>query len=378
MSESDGFPLTDELRARIDDLHARVQSETDHYAVLGVPINADRKTIKRVYFEIAGTLHPDRFFRKDLGPYKAKLEVVFSKVTLAHDTLADRKKRADYDRYIQDKNQSFSIESLINTALAEAQRAEASVAAEIAHEEEPPAHVSSPPPSREPISRPTGADLQARKDALARRLLGGRAPPGRAVQAPAPAEAAVQSLKHRYHERLAQGKRSQAKKYITEGDEAAAKGQAVVAANAYRVALTLDPENEDVRAKAEKAQRAADEILSETYVREASYEESNGHWVQAARSWERAASSKPNDVHAHERAANAMLNGSGDIAKALVFAQRAVALAPTLPACQVTLAKAYMAASQPLSARMSLQTAAKLAPEDETIKGLLRSLEKSA
>ncbi len=50
----------------------------NHYDLLGVPQDADRKAIKQAYFERATVLHPDRFFGKNIGSYRSRIERVFT------------------------------------------------------------------------------------------------------------------------------------------------------------------------------------------------------------------------------------------------------------------------------------------------------------
>jgi len=64
----------------------------DPYSLLGVPRNADEKTIKSAYRKLAKELHPDR--NKD-NPKAAER---FGEVTRAYDLLSDKDKRAQFDR----------------------------------------------------------------------------------------------------------------------------------------------------------------------------------------------------------------------------------------------------------------------------------------
>jgi tetratricopeptide (TPR) repeat protein len=82
-----------EIRLR----HGNMVSQT-HYEVLGVLPGASSELIKRKYLELVKELHPDRFFGQELGHYKAKLEGLFERITLAHDELLDAGRRSDYDR----------------------------------------------------------------------------------------------------------------------------------------------------------------------------------------------------------------------------------------------------------------------------------------
>ncbi|MFM2421128.1 MAG: hypothetical protein RL385_5851, partial [Pseudomonadota bacterium] len=48
----------------------------DHYALLGVAGDADKKAIKGAYFALSKAFHPDSMFRKNLGTYKPKMVAV--------------------------------------------------------------------------------------------------------------------------------------------------------------------------------------------------------------------------------------------------------------------------------------------------------------
>jgi predicted Zn-dependent protease len=166
---------------------------------------------------------------------------------------------------------------------------------------------------------------------------------------------------------------------VTMGDGAKAKGDAVAAANAYRVAATLSPDDEEVQKVAREAQIKADEVLADTYTKQASYEEKNGQWIEAARSWVRVCRVRPDAAQAHERAANAFVKaGAEDLHEAARLAQRACTLEPTNTPYRVTLAGVYLAAGLALNARRELETAAQQAPHDGTIQAMLKRASKPA
>ena len=156
-----------------------------------------------------------------------------------------------------------------------------------------------------------------------------------------------------------------------------AAGDPVAAANAFRVALTLAPNDSDLVRMAEETQVKADAILSETYARQAGYEEKNGQWAEAARSWGRVLKARPKDAGAHEHAATSLVKADGDLHEAARLAQIACALEPAHPAFRVTLANVYLAAGLTLNARRELETAAQLAPHDGTIRAVLERVGKS-
>jgi curved DNA-binding protein CbpA len=94
LHEDVDLPL--EWRRYVLDVHARLGS-LDHYQLIGVARDADKKAIKAAYFRLAASVHPDRYFRKKLGSYKTKMEVIFARISVAFETLSDAKKRAAYD-----------------------------------------------------------------------------------------------------------------------------------------------------------------------------------------------------------------------------------------------------------------------------------------
>ncbi len=199
----------------------------NYYELLGVAREADRKTIKRAYFEAAGHYHPDRFFRKRLGSFKHKMEAVFGRITQAHDTLTSKEGRAEYDTYLADQEQTRGLEASVSSAASEAQRVREDILRE----------AGSAPPAERPLGpRPSAPDLppspviseQARRDALARRLLGGRTsvPPQQRPSVPpqgssggsasgphASTADAMAAIKRRYEERLNQSRIFQVNKY---------------------------------------------------------------------------------------------------------------------------------------------------------------------
>src|SRR5262249_38693846 len=55
--------LAPEQKKRILDYYYRLD-DIDHYTLLGLTREADKKRIKRAYFELAALFHPDRYFKK--------------------------------------------------------------------------------------------------------------------------------------------------------------------------------------------------------------------------------------------------------------------------------------------------------------------------
>ena len=88
--------LTPEQRRRIDEVFAGLPSMDEH-GVIGVPHGSDAATIRRAYYERVAEFHPDRFFRKKIGGYLAKIEAISRRVTDAYEALSSRERRVPRD-----------------------------------------------------------------------------------------------------------------------------------------------------------------------------------------------------------------------------------------------------------------------------------------
>jgi tetratricopeptide (TPR) repeat protein len=69
----------------------------NYYDMLGVPPEASMKEVKRAYFRMSKELHPDRFYRKELGPFQEWVSYLFEASTKAFNVLTSPKERRIYD-----------------------------------------------------------------------------------------------------------------------------------------------------------------------------------------------------------------------------------------------------------------------------------------
>jgi len=69
----------------------------DFYLILGIDRNADQATIKKVYRQLAKKYHPDKGKEGD--------EEKLKRVNEAYSILSDQKKRADYDKRLEQEEQ---------------------------------------------------------------------------------------------------------------------------------------------------------------------------------------------------------------------------------------------------------------------------------
>ena len=90
-----GEAVDSALEAEVLALEAKLET-VDLFTLLGVPPGADEAVVKATFYKLSRRLHPDRHFRKDLGPLKPKLLKVFRALSAAHQTLTNPKAREAY------------------------------------------------------------------------------------------------------------------------------------------------------------------------------------------------------------------------------------------------------------------------------------------
>jgi curved DNA-binding protein CbpA len=360
-------------KRRILDLYYRLEA-LSHYELLGLDAGVDRKAVKAAYYEVVGVFHPDRYFGKSLGSFKPKLEKVFARLTLAHDVLSRSQARVEYDAYLETQRKNEHLERMLgDDALQEAEleRARRLIEEEARRVERIEAIV--PPPA------PVPSDPEARRRALARKLGRSTGPLGPATASMPPAaesteqmrERVTQDLRRRFDQRVQQAKSEQVQRYVRAADAAIAENKAVSAANALRIAVQLAPEDQTLAQRLAEVQEIASMELSDSYVEQAQYEERNGRFAEAARSYERATAGK-SAARLHERVAHCLVEAHGDLRQAADHAKKAVSMAPSDAGCRLTLGRVYLAAAMKQSALSEIERAAALAPGDASIREWLK------
>lgn len=383
--------LTAEQKKRILDFFYRLD-DLDHYTLLGVTHEADKKSIKRAYFELAATFHPDRFFKKQLGSFKPKMEALFNRVTEAHDALVDAAKRAEYDAYLAEVATTRGMEAMFERAIADSARAASELekaaasaptsASAIAVAAPAPVLSSAPPP---PPSGPSPEEIQRRRETLALRLTGGvrqlRPSPPPSSEKPNPlryasSQDAVDALRRRYLERVEGATQAHASRYVQTAEDALAKNDPVAASAAFNIATKFAPDDEALAARAQETKLIADQLLGESYSKQALYEERQGHWTEAARSWQKLSKVR-SDHTTHERAAHAILRSpDGDLHDAAEHAKHAITLKPDVIANHVTLVEIYLKAGLTASARRAAEAANSIDPSYPALQALLKRFAK--
>jgi curved DNA-binding protein CbpA len=397
------------LRQRILELFHRLD-ELTHYQLFGVDPTADKKAIKAAYFEVVHVFHPDRYFGKNVGTFKAKLEKVFQRLTESYNVLSRNQSRADYDAYLRAQSTTRSLDAgpgesdAHRAALQDLdRRIRAEAAAEAARSSLAPSPPSDPvhqslgdplrgsQPSLRPSASMRPADPEERRRALARKL--GRAVPapgaGNSIPPGVDAEAerqrasddelrktwAADELKRRYQERLLRSRDGQVDVYTRAAKQALEKGDNVGAANALRVAVSLRPEDQALVQQLNEVSGKARVELSGSYLAQAEYEERDEKWLLAAKSYARVLAGRP-EPKIYEKVAHCLLSGGGDLREAGEMAKKAVLMQPDVAAYRVTLARFYVKAGLKQSAEGELSRAATLAPGDDKVTDWIRRLKR--
>lgn len=284
-----------------------------YHEILGVAPEADAKQIKKAYFKLSKEFHPDRFFRKRIGTYAARLDRIFKKATEAYELLSDPATRAEIEKSMR----------------------------------------GAPPP------RPSSS----------------AAAEGSAPAAPPRPLTKLERLRQRMPrlpESVLAERRRKAKEFFDAAKLSENRGSFVEAAQGVRLAIAFDPFNEEYKrafgeVQARAMEQRAERLLEETEGLDAS------QMKQALRMLEDVLLYRPHDPKVNDRAAGVALE-LGQVEKAREYAQRSVEHSPDVAAYRKTLARVHLAAGEKGHAAHELEKALKLDPADPWIRRVLTSL----
>ncbi len=96
-TESSAAADTEFVLRRVELIYKTLEKQ-DFYKLLGVSRMANPDQIKEAYAGLSRELHPDRFFKVNLGSRKPMLDTVFARISEAYDVLRDPDRRIAYDR----------------------------------------------------------------------------------------------------------------------------------------------------------------------------------------------------------------------------------------------------------------------------------------
>lgn len=312
--------LPEPLQEKLIALYARL--EAPYHELLGVPRDADRKALKRAYFALSREFHPDRYFRKQLGPFQQLLERVFRKIVEAYELLSDPMARAEIER-----------------SLAAATPPSVSAAAPAGPSQ--PSEPSGEPP---PEVRPTAARTPRRPHAFS------------------------------FAERMRKDRKLRAKRLFEAAMAAFAAEHWLEAAGGVRLAIAFDPWNAVYKEQFAAVQRKAHEESARKLVKEAENALELRDYAAALRAFEEAAQYRPGDVSLLRRAAQLAIQTGGDLHQAREWAFEAVELEPSDAGGHRLLGQVYRHAGLSANARREFELALQLDPQDDEARLELRGL----
>lgn len=409
--------------------------QLDFYELLRVAPTADKSDVKASYFQLSKIFHPDTAYGKRLGSYKGRMEAVFKRITEAYDTLSKSKRRAEYDAELKRQGKvskpqvplaGEASRSAVAVPASPPPMGSTSAGASPEGSTAKPPHAAEPsrpqvpiPPAKAPVGsslRPPvvhGSTLRAptvasRPDPSAAPTPGTRStatpPPGTPPAAAAPRAPSVgapgpgsdppvgpspQESRRPGAEQMLRGLTAGlrsggvqrpspveqgADRYVSEARRSEAEGNLIGAVNALRLAKQLAPDRVDVQAEHDRVSRALAAATAGQNAAQAPLEERAGKWASASLAWGKVCDGRPGDLRAHRHAAQALLNANGDLRRARSYAQRAIEIDPQSVESRVLLGRIYIAAGMKLNAQRELEAAAKLDPQDQIVKNLLREL----
>ena len=310
-----------EVQQRIFEFEAKL--DCPYHEILGVEADADRKALRKAYFSLSKELHPDRFFRRNVGVYGKRLERIFGKIVEAYELLSDPMARAEIER---------------------------SLAAASGQAPAPPRAVSEAANSTPPEAPPDiSSDVRV------------EAEPSRPVAPPRNRRPHVFSL----HSRLVRDRRARAKRLFEAGMASFAAGRWLEAAGGVRLAIAFDPWNAIYKEQFADVQRKAHEERAKQLVREAESALELRDFKTAVRAFGEALEYRPFDADLLHRAARLAWVTEGDLHQAKEWAMAAVELDGANAGHHRLLGHIYKAAGLEANARREFEAAIAIDPKDE-------------
>jgi len=316
-----------EVQQRIFEFEAKLARP--YHEILGVAADADRKALRKAYFALSKELHPDRFFRRNVGPFGKRLERIFGKIVEAYELLSDPMARTEIERSLAAAGGNAPAAADVAPEAASAAAPEASPDAQAEAEAEP-SRVAAPPRTRRPH---------------------------------------VFSL----HSRIVRDRRARAKRLFEAAMASFTEGRWLEAAGGVRLAIAFDPWNEIYKERFGEVQRKAHEERAKQLVREGESALELRDLTTAVRAFGEALEYRPHDAELLHRAARLAWATGGDLHQAKEWAMAAVELDGTNAGHHRVLGQIYKAAGLDANARREFETAVAIDPKDEEARAELRA-----
>jgi len=110
MAESVVLTLAE--KRRVLSVMRQIRARVDYFELLGVPMDVDKRGLKRSYFKMSKEFHPDRYYKREIGPFEPWLTKIFERASHAFEVLSDKSKRAAYEAALRGEPSSQTDPSM--------------------------------------------------------------------------------------------------------------------------------------------------------------------------------------------------------------------------------------------------------------------------
>lgn len=93
--DEDEIDIDRQEREKIDKFYNNLD-KMNYYQILNVPFDAPLRVIKGQFYSLSKEFHPDRYFKKNIGDYKLKIEEIYKKIREAYEVLSDNVSKEIY------------------------------------------------------------------------------------------------------------------------------------------------------------------------------------------------------------------------------------------------------------------------------------------
>lgn len=370
--------LTPAERARIDELFELVQSGT-FFELLGVAPDADAKAVQTAYYEMSRAWHPDRYFRKELGPYRERLETVFATLTRAYRTLTNDTERQRYHRDLEEQGVKVArprrprpTTSTGPTPSGAPSPAPMPATSAVLATEAPVEHEAALNRPRPAASIPPTSSAGASPPPSAAQRLGSGIPPrapSTSLPPRAPSSPIVSAVREQVRERM-----EKARRYYQTGKEDFEAGRFVKASGALKLALELDPKNETYLKLHEEARAKSRVQQCEHYLKQAQAAFDNMQEPVGIDLLKRAIEYEPADAMPYYRVGKWVAEKENDLRQGVLLLRKAVEKKPDSAEYRIALGDLYVGLKMELNARREYQTVLDRDKKNEKAKAALAKL----
>lgn len=290
----------------INALDAKI-STSNHFEFLGVPAGSQPEDVRTAFRDASRKFHPDKYFGKNLGPYRQKLDRIFKRLVEANQTLTDPEKREAY--------------LAANPFIRAAARA-----------------VSGNQPAYKPEPK---TETEEARDAERRSRL----------------------AKHPYLAKV-----TKLQEFVSKAKGHIEKQEYSQAFTHLNNATQIDPNNAEVKALLIDVRKRADLTRSDTSYQHALEALNRGDTNLAMQALKTAVNANPLNHKAAAKAATLFEKHGNDAREATGFAQKAVEAAPTNVEYRMLLARLLLDSGMKALAKKHFEEAARLNPEHPEVK----------